>query len=193
MIHMYTPQKYENLLGTPGFSDDLLTTHFGLYEGYVKNTNSLMEKLTTLEASSSEYKELRRRLGWEFNGMRLHELYFGGMSKEETSLPDDSALLAKIKESFETGQACHDDFKKAAGMRGVGWVVMYYDKQGDKIINTWIDDHATNHLAGATPLIVMDMWEHAFVKDYNMNKADYLAAYIKAIDWNVAADRFSKA
>ncbi len=187
---MYKTQNYETLLGTPGFSDGLLTTHFGLYGGYVKNTNALLDKLPTLDSGSAQYKELRRRLGWEFNGMRLHELYFGGMTKEKTKPDEDSAFYKKVVNDFQSGQACHDDFMKAASMRGVGWIIMYYDKVADKILNVWVDDHATNHLAGCTPLVVMDMWEHAFVADYNMNKADYMKAYTDAINWQVVQERF---
>src|SRR3990172_646551 len=97
---MFTAKNYEHLLGTAGFSDTLLKNHFMLYEGYVKNTNAILEKLQALakeeKRGAAEYAELKRRFGWEWNGMRLHELYFGNMKKGGTErLKDDSPLGKK--------------------------------------------------------------------------------------------------
>ena len=95
---MYTAKNYEHLLGTTGFSDALLKNHFTLYEGYVKNTNTALEKLETLakegKRNQAEYMEIKRRFGWEWDGMRLHELYFGNMKNGGTAL-DSSSDLAK--------------------------------------------------------------------------------------------------
>ena len=97
---MYTAKNYERLLGTLGFSDALLKNHFTLYEGYVKNTNSATEKLEALakegKRNVQEYMEIKRRFGWEWNGMRLHELYFGNMVKGGTPLDAQSELAKSI-------------------------------------------------------------------------------------------------
>jgi len=189
----YKAKDYSSLLGADELSDDLLKAHFGLYEGYVKNTNKTFELLQTEQAGSSSWAELKRRFGWEFNGMRLHELYFGGMTKEESKFSEDSELLKKIIESYGTGEACHDDFVKTAAMRGIGWAVVAYDKEGDHIFNTWIGEHDIGHLAGAVPIVVMDCWEHAYIKDFGTNRADYIDAFVKMIDWKIAEQRFKEA
>lgn len=189
----YKAKDYSSLLGNEGLSDELLKAHFGLYEGYVKNTNSTFELLQKTEVGSAPWAELKRRFGWEFNGMRLHELYFGGMAKEETKFSEGSALLECMKSSYGSGEACHEDFMKTAAMRGIGWVVTAYDKESGRIFNTWIGEHDIGFLAGAVPIVVMDCFEHAFIKDFGTNRADYINAFVKMIDWGVAEERFASA
>ena len=190
----YSPLDFSHLLGLAGFSDNLLKNHFTLYEGYVKNTNAILEKLPTLQNGTPEFNELSRRLGWEFNGMRLHELYFGNLTKDSARKnPGQETLLhKKMTESFGSADNCRENFKSTGTLRGIGWVVMYQDKKSDRLYNVWIDDHATNHLAGCAPIIVMDMWEHAFMLDYGLKKTDYIDAFIANIDWEEAQRRFGE-
>lgn len=191
---MYQPQDYTRLLGTAGMSDLLLTNHFTLYQGYVKNTNLLLEKLDALlksdQAATPEYAELSRRLGWEFNGMRLHEYYFENMSKDAAHLNHDGALAQKIVAEFGSVENWEKDFRAVGAMRGIGWVVLYYDRVGEKLLNMWVNEHDVGHLAGCTPLLVMDVFEHAFMVDYGLKRADYVAAFFAAIDWSVVEKRF---
>jgi Fe-Mn family superoxide dismutase len=191
---MYQPQDFTGLLGAAGFSDVLLNNHFTLYQGYVKNTNLLLEKLDALlksgEASSPEYAELSRRLGWEFNGMRLHEYYFENMKKESVSLNQDGALAQKIVAEFGSVENWEKDFRAVGAMRGIGWVVLYYDRVGERLMNMWVNEHDVGHLAGCAPLLVMDVFEHAFMVDYGLKRADYVAAFFAAIDWSVVEQRF---
>lgn len=189
---MYEPKDFSSLLGMPGFNDTLLDNHFMLYQGYVKNVNALLEKLQTAQVGTPEYSELKRRFGWEWNGMRLHELYFGNMGKTATPLATESPLYQKITASFGSGENCEKDFRNVAALRGIGWVVMYYDRASDHLFNVWVSDHAENHLAGAIPLLVMDMWEHAYTLDYGLKKTDYVDAFVKAIDWKVVEERLAK-
>ncbi|HYE60124.1 MAG TPA: superoxide dismutase [Candidatus Kapabacteria bacterium] len=189
----YEAQDFSHLLGMQGFSDTLLNNHFTLYQGYVKNTNTLMEKLKTAEAGTPEYNELSRRFGWEWNGMRLHELYFGNMTKDKKDMGKESSLYKKMVEDFGSGEQCEKNFKATAGLRGIGWVVMYYDKKADRLFNVWIDDHATNHLTGAKPILIMDMWEHAFMIDYGLKKPEYMDAFINSVNWEEADRRFEEA
>ncbi|PIN74304.1 superoxide dismutase [Candidatus Woesearchaeota archaeon CG10_big_fil_rev_8_21_14_0_10_45_16] len=189
----YKELDFSGLIGTAGFSDKLLQAHFKLYSGYVANTNKAIELLKTLEPGTPQWAEIKRRFGWEFNGMRLHELYFGNMNKEKSSLPEDSALFKKMVATFGSGQACHENFVNTGKLRGIGWVVMCYDKQADQIFNVWINEHDVGHLAGCVPLLVMDVFEHAFVTDYGMDRAAYIKAFIDAIDWKVVQERFEKA
>lgn len=187
---MYQEKDFSSLLGIEGFSDTLLQNHFKLYAGYVKNVNALLEQFPTLEKGTPAYNELSRRFGWEFNGMRLHELYFENMSKTPGSFVEDGVFGNAMSRSFGSTSVCGQDFEKRAMVRGIGWVVMYYDSVADTLFNVWIDEHGTNHLTGCAPLLVMDMWEHAYMTDYQLDKAAYVAAFGKAIDWSVVQRRF---
>ena len=193
----YTAQNFDHLLGLKGFSDQLLQNHFKLYQGYVANTNKLLDTIAALEKDSKtaalEYAELKRRFGWEFNGMRLHELYFGNMTKKKTTLPEKSPLYKKMVETFGSGEACEKIFVATGTMRGIGWVVMAYDPAAKKLFHLWINEHDVGHLAGTVPLLIMDVFEHAFMLDYGLNRADYIKAFIDAVDWDVVQERFKKA
>jgi len=193
----YEQKNFEYLLGTEGFSDQLLRNHFTLYQGYVTNTNKLAEILNVLlkegKTQTPEYAELKRRLGWEFNGMRLHEYYFGNMIKGGKELNKDSKFLEKVIEDFGTFEDWENDFKAVGSIRGIGWVVLYYDQMEGQIFNNWINEHDVGHLSGANPLLVMDVFEHAYMIDYGLKRPDYIEAFFKVIDWTVVANRFSDA
>lgn len=191
----YEPQDFKHLLGTPGMSDRLLMNHFTLYEGYVKNVNAIGERAQTIEPGTPESSELRRRFGWEWNGMRLHELYFGNMRNGELGIKNEELgtrergekLQKLINASFGSLEAWEKDFRTAGAMRGIGWVVLAEDKE--RLFNIWINEHDGGHLAGATPLLVMDVFEHAFMLDYGLKRADYIEAFFKAINWDVVEER----
>ena len=177
----YQPQDFKRLLGMEGMSDALLSNHFTLYEGYVKNTNAVAELLAGKEPGTPEYAELKRRFGWEWNGMRLHELYFGNLTKESKPLMHD--------ESVGSVEAWEKDFRAVGAMRGIGWVILAKDAESGNLFNVWINEHDAGHLAGATPLLVMDVFEHAFMLDYGLKRADYIETFFKAIDWEVVEGR----
>ncbi len=188
---MYEAKNFEQLLGTEGFSDVLLRNHFTLYEGYVSNTNKLAELLKTTEVGTPTYNELKRRFGWEWNGMRLHELYFGNMINGKNTLDKKGVLAKKIVEEFGSYEVWEKDFKATGAMRGIGWAILARDSETGRFFNVWINEHDGGHLAGATPLLVMDVFEHAFVLDYGLKRADYISAFWNAIDWNVVEKRFA--
>ncbi len=185
---MYAPHDFSHLLGTSGFSDTLLTNHFTLYEGYVKNTNTLIESLKKTEPGTPEYAELHRRFGWEWNGMRLHELYFGNMKKGGAIL-EDGALKSAIEKEYGSIELWRKDFSAIGAMRGIGWVVLVKDTAQDKLLNIWVNEHDLGHLAGTTPILIMDVFEHAFMIDYGLKRADYIEAFFNAIDWKEAEKR----
>jgi len=193
----YQAHDFSHLLGLKGFSDALLKNHFTLYQGYVINTNKLHEKLLTLvkegKASSPEFAELKRRFGWEFNGMRLHEYYFGNMCKEKKQMKEDSSLYQQVLRDFGSGDLCKSDFVATGALRGIGWVIMYYDPLAQRLFNVWVNEHDAGHLSGAVPLLVMDVFEHAFMLDYGLKRADYINNFLDAIDWDVVQERFEKA
>ena len=161
----YAPQNFDRLYGTAGFSDTLLGNHFTLYQGYVTNVNKITETLKALDPASPQYAELKRRFGWEFSGMRLHELYFSNMTKETQSLDLGSSLRTKIVEDFGSFDNWLSDFKATGTMRGIGWAILYQDGQNGNLFNIWINEHELGHLAGGTPLLVLDVFEHAYITD----------------------------
>lgn len=187
----YTPKSYDHLLGTPGFSDQLLKNHFTLYQGYVTNVNKLNDIVLALERdgkfSAPEYAELNRRFGWEWNGMRLHELYFGNMSKQASTV--SRQLSERLAKEWGTYEAWEKDFKGVGIMRGIGWAILYLDKETDRLFNVWINEHDVGHFAGCTPIFVMDVFEHAFMLDYGTKRADYIEAFMKAVDWRIVESR----
>jgi Fe-Mn family superoxide dismutase len=192
----YEAKNFENLLGLPGFSDNLLKNHFVLYQGYVANTNKLSDQLAAYlkedKVAVPEYAEIKRRLGWEYDGMRLHELYFENIGKNTSPISAGSELAAKINETFGSLENWQKDFRATGAMRGIGWAVLYLDPLSKNIFNIWINEHDTGHLAGAKPLLVMDVFEHAYLLDYGIKKADYIEAFLKVIDWAEAEKRFNK-
>ncbi len=193
----YDPMNFEHLLGTAGFSDTLLNNHFTLYKGYVTNTNKLAETLDSLlkegKVATPEYAELSRRFGWEFNGMRLHEYYFGNMVKGGAVLDKSAALHTKIEQEFGSVENWEKDFRATGAMRGIGWTILYHEPVGKRLFNVWINEHDVGHLSGATPLLVMDVFEHAFLTDYGLKRPDYIASFFKAIDWKSVSARFAGA
>ncbi len=188
----YTAKDYTKLLGMEGFSQTLLNNHFTLYQGYVTNTNKLTDILSTMlkegKTATPEYAELKRRFGWEFNGMRLHELYFENLGGK-TALDKSGALAIKLAATFGSYEAWEQDFKATGAMRGIGWVVLYQDDVAGTLFNQWINEHDVGHPAGCRPLLVMDVFEHAFMIDYGLKRADYIAAFFKNIDWKAAESR----
>jgi Fe-Mn family superoxide dismutase len=193
----YEARNFESLLGTEGFSNTLLTNHFTLYKGYVTNTNKLSEILDAMlkegKIATPEYAELTRRFGWEFNGMRLHEYYFDNLIRGGTSLDKEATLCAKIAQEFGSLETWEKDFKGTGAMRGIGWTVLYYDSIGKNLFNVWINEHDAGHLSGCSPLLIMDVFEHAFFTDYQLKRADYIEAFIKAIHWRIVGERFQAA
>lgn len=186
---MYQAKNYDHLLGASGFSDQLFKNHFTLYQGYVTNVNKIAERSQKVEIGSLEGAELRRRFGWEYNGMVLHELYFGNLAKRASPLGAGSALKKKIAERFGSFEAWEKDFRATGAMRGIGWTILYYDKAGGRAFNVWINEHDLGHLSGCVPLLVMDVFEHAFMLDYGTKRADYIEAFMKAVDWKVVEAR----
>jgi Fe-Mn family superoxide dismutase len=188
----YTAKDYSKLLGMGGFSDTLLKNHFTLYQGYVTNTNKLTEILGQMlkegKTGAPEFAELKRRFGWEFNGMRLHEYYFGNLGGKG-GLEKTAKLSKKISDDFDSYENWEKDFKAVGAMRGIGWAVLYQDSLTGKLINFWINEHDVGHPAGCTPILILDVFEHAFMIDYGLKKADYIEAFFKNINWKAAEGR----
>jgi len=188
---MYIAKDFTSLKGTDGMSDALLTNHFTLYEGYVKNTNAIIETLRSGKHApgSPEYNELTRRFGWEWDGMRLHELYFNNMKKGGVPLIADGQLAKLLIQVWGSVENWKKDFMAVGSMRGIGWTMLVLDTENNMVFNTWINEHDGGHLSGTIPLLVMDVFEHAFVLDYGLKRVDYITAFINAIDWSAVEKR----
>ncbi len=190
---MYEVKNYEHLFGLSGFSDALLKNHLTLYQGYVANFNKLFDAVAKMSDENNfsvpEFAELKRRFGWEFNGMRLHELYFENLSKEKKRPDKNSKLYKKIEEAYGSFSDWETYFKANGALRGIGWVILYWDKRADKLFTVWVNEHDVGHLSGAIPLLVMDVFEHAFMTDYGLKRADYISAFWEVIDWEVVENR----
>ncbi len=188
----YTARDYSNIIGMEGFSETLLRNHFTLYQGYVTNTNKLLDLLSALlkegKIGTPEYSELKRRMGFEFNGMRLHEYYFDNLGGKG-ALDKSGKLGRKLAEDFGSHEDGEKDFKGTGTMRGIGWAILYQDNITGRLLNQWINEHETGHLAGCSPILVMDVFEHAFITDYGLKRADYIEAFFKNINWGVVEGR----
>ena len=196
-----TPYKVRefDLSGLVGISDRTLEVHFGLYAGYVKNTNTLNEQLWELlnagKTATPAYSELTRRQGFEYNGMVLHELYFGNMTKTPSGgeVSSSSALGRALGESFGDIETWKKDFSTVGAMRGVGWAVTYLDPATGRLSNHWITLHEDGNIAGFRPVGVMDVWEHAFLLDYKpAERPKYIESFLANLDLASAEARLTE-
>lgn len=194
---IYRARPFEQLREFRYFSESLLEAHLKVYQGHVKNTNELAGKLLEMvkqgNSESMEYAEMKRRFGWEYNGMRLHELYFSNLTNQPMQIGKDSALYEKLWTSFGQFAAWERGFMTIGGMRGIGWVLLTQDVETGQLFNIWMDEHDTGFLIGSMPLLVMDVFEHAYLQDFGLNRTAYVQAFMKAIDWRVVEQRLTTA
>ena len=198
---IYKPRQFD-LSGLNGISDETLEMHFKLYEGYVKETNNLTERINEFIADGKvdqeelpAYSELTRRLGFEYNGMVLHEYYFDNLtSGGGTGDPAKTTEFVKAAESaFGTYDIWKADFVGIGKMRGVGWAICYQNPANGRLSNHWITLHETGNVAGFTPILVMDVWEHAYLLDYKpAERPKYIEAFFSNIDWKTVEGRLGK-
>jgi Fe-Mn family superoxide dismutase len=196
-VKAYKEQSFDQLHGLQGISDDQIAEHLKLYAGYVKQVNVLNQELAELlgkgkaSGKDPEFAELTRRLGFEYNGMILHEYYFSNLRRgSEPTPPSGSGLAHALGEAFGSLDAWKTDFQAMGDMRGIGWVILFQDPATDRLTNHWITLHQDGVPAGFKPLLVMDVWEHAFMRDYKVtDKAKYVEAFFRNIDWQTVERR----
>jgi len=184
-----------------GLSEKLIEQHWKLYEGYVDNVNllrsALEDGLRGGKALSDQFlSEIERRLGFEYNGMVLHEYYFGALAPGLAEPGKSSKLALRFAKDFGTYENWKKRFSDIGKMRGVGWVMAAIDPSFGKLVNFWVSDHEVGHVAGFIPIIAMDMWEHAYILDYGAKadgRAAYIEAYFKNLDWRTIEDRWALA
>jgi Fe-Mn family superoxide dismutase len=191
-----------DLAGLTGISDRTLEMHFKLYEGYVKETNHLNDKIAEIlkdgrvdQEEMPAYSELSRRLGFEYNGMVLHEYYFENLKRQGGGdAPRTSGFRRAAEESFGSYETWKTDFAGVGKMRGVGWAVCSENPENGRLSNHWITLHEVGNVAGFVPILVMDVWEHAFLLDYApADRAKYIEAFFANVNWEVAEKRVRSA
>lgn len=191
-------EKKFNIGALKGISAKNIEEHLKLYAGYVKNTNLIIEKINEYakDAEKNTYVigELHRRFGFEFNGMRNHEYYFRSLEGGAKMLPENSKLMLAIKKDAPNFETWLGGFKSLAMTRGVGWAVVYYDKETAQLVYTWIDEHHLGQLNGLNWILGIDIWEHAFVADYQPSgKKQYIEDFFENLNWEVVEENFKKA
>ena len=200
-IGSYKARQFD-LSGLNGISDETLEMHFKLYEGYVKETNKLTEKISEFISDGNvdqeempAYSELTRRLGFEYNGMVLHEYYFDNL-KKGGGIGDPAAttqFAAAAAATFGSYRIWKADFVGIGKMRGVGWAICNQNPANGRLSNHWITLHETGNIAGFNPILVMDVWEHAYLLDYKpAERPKYIEAFFSNIDWSTAEQRLQK-
>ena len=188
----YTPLTFD-IPNLSGISTETIKGHIGLYEGYVKHVNLIRERISAYEndMDSNAYAiaEMQRRLGFEFGGMRNHEYYFSQLEGGASELPDGN-LKNMIIEQWGSYDAWLERFKTIAKTRGVGWAMLYFDKQTNQLVQTWADEQHLGQLADLQIVLALDMWEHSYMRDYlPSDKGGYIDAFFKNLNWEVVAAR----
>lgn len=194
---MYQEQSFDHVKGLDGISDEQIAEHLKLYTGYVKQVNRLNDELAQYRvrgkpiAMHPEVAELMRRRGFEYNGMILHEYYFSNLRPAAEPKPlAGSALARALADAFGSVDEWLTSFQQVGGMRGVGWAALFQDPVTKRLMNHWITLHQDGVPAGFKPLLVMDVWEHAFMRDYKATERNkYIEAFFRNVDWQVVERR----
>jgi Fe-Mn family superoxide dismutase len=187
--------------GLDGLSDKLIEQHWALYKGYVANVNAINKSLTQLTEAGvplndPKAAELQRRLGFEYNGMVLHEYYFEALKAGGQERSRVSPVFDKISDDFGGFNQWRKQFTEIGKMRGVGWAICALDPASKRLVNLWVEDHEVGNVAGFIPVVVMDVWEHAFVSDYGTSpegRGNYIEAYFRNLDWDLLSARLEAA
>jgi len=197
-MHTYKAQKFD-LPSLDGISERQIEVHLGLYEGYVKHINLLREQIADLASQDEEkyafaIESVRRRMGFEFNGMRMHEFYFpqweGGSAPPTAGGPLEQAM----SEKYGSWEEFTHHFKTVAKSRGSGWATLAWDAKGETPHVWWTADHELGVLSDVSILIACDMWEHSYMVDYLPNeKEKYIDAFFRNLNWSGIEERFEKA
>ncbi len=187
MEPMYEAKTF-NIPSLDGISSQTIEEHLGLYNGYVKNLNHILDSLKQVVDPYAK-REMQRRMGFEFGGMRNHEYYFAQFEEGSKSLPPGK-LKELIEEQYDNVDSFVDSFKEIASTRGVGWVIAYIDKSVNKLVMTWVDEQHLGQLVDVDMVLALDMWEHSYMLDYPPSKKkDYIEAFFRNLNWEVVAGR----
>lgn len=177
-----------------GLSEKLLVSHYeNNYIGAVKRLNAIAEQLAALDfdkAPGFQINGLKREELIATNSMILHEIYFAGLGDGGRPGADLARAIDRDFGGFERWRSEFVGMGKALG-GGSGWVILAYDKHGKRLVNSWANDH-TQNIAGGDPLLVLDMFEHAYQMDFGARAADYVKVVMEAVDWSNADRLYGK-
>jgi Fe-Mn family superoxide dismutase len=184
-----------------GISAKTIEEHLKLYSGYVKNANLILEKVGEMKKDSEKNAyalgEVVRRFGFEFNGIRNHEMYFASLEDGAKNLSESAAgsnLKKAIEQEWGSIDAWLVTFKSIALTRGIGWAILYYDRASGRLLNAWIDEQHLGQLQNCAPILAIDMWEHSFVADYQPSgKKNYVEDFFANLNWEVIEKNFAEA
>lgn len=181
-----------------GISEKNIEEHLKLYAGYVKNANLILEKLEEMmpESEKNAYAmgEVQRRFGFEYNGMRNHEIYFGSLENDSKDLEENSELREQIEKDFGSFEKWLGIFKSIALTRGIGWAFVYWDRKDKRLLNAWVDEQHLGQLQDCAPILALDMWEHAYVADYQPSgKKQYVEDFFANLNWQKIESNFREA
>lgn len=196
-VKRYSAKDFSRVRGLDGISNGQVEEHLELYAGYVKRTNALTERLMTIcnegKAAGADpvFAELTRRLGFEYNGMINHEFYFGNMVANAKPAPEEGGKLrTALAKSFGSYEIWHADFRAIATMPGIGWAATFQDPTTGWLSNHWITLHENGAPVGYQPILLLDGWEHAFMRDYKATeRAKYVDAFLRNVDWTACEGR----
>ena len=190
----FNPKQF-NIGELIGISAKNIEEHIKLYQGYVKNANTIQEQIEELSKDSEKNAytlgEINRRFSFEFNGMRNHEVYFSLFEGGSKEINNESNLAKKITETFGSFENMLNKLKAIALTRGIGWAMLSQDHESKDLILHWLDEQHLGQLQNTKPIIAIDMWEHSYVADYQPSgKKQYVEDFFKNVNWSVAEERF---
>ena len=182
-MQQYTPRSF-TLPELSGISAKQIEEHLKLYQGYVAHTNTIMEQVEAWSAEPYLMQELLRRFGFEFDGMRNHDYYFGALEVGPTELPESSALAQKLAEQYGSVAEALATLTRIGMTRGSGWAMLYYDPHAEYFLARWVDEHHLGHLTALPVIIALDCWEHAYMVDHPPSgRGAYIESYLANINW----------
>jgi Fe-Mn family superoxide dismutase len=192
----FTEKKF-NIPKLKGISAKNIEEHLKLYAGYVKNANTILEKVEEYKKDSEKYAyvlgELMRRFSFEYNGIRNHELYFNSLEGEAKPIPSLSILKKNIEAEWGSFEGWLQTFKSLAMTRGIGWAMLWYDPRDKRLLISWVDEQHLGQLGGCIPILGIDMWEHSFVADYQPSgKKNYVEDFFANLNWENVEANFTR-
>jgi Fe-Mn family superoxide dismutase len=191
-------EKKFNIGNLKGISEKTIEEHLKLYSGYVKNANTILEKISEMKVDSERNAyaigETMRRFGFEYNGIRNHEVYFNYLEGSQKAIDTNSDLVKQISEDFGSFEIWLNEFKSLALTRGIGWAMLYYDRTDKRLLNAWVDEQHLGQLQDCSLILALDMWEHSFVADYlPSGKKNYVGDFFENLNWENVEGNFKKA
>lgn len=191
MEEKLSPKTF-NFKSIKGISLNQLEQHYKLYEGYVTNVNKIWSGIREqrdfegTNATFSPYRSLLVAQSFALDGVKLHELYFENMNGEVKGI--SSGVYEAIVESFGSYNFFEELFKNA-GLAVRGWVVLAYEPIDKRLHVYGLDSHDCGPIWNAYPLLVLDVYEHAYMIDFGIDRKKYIEVFMNNIDWRVVNDR----